>query len=444
MTKRLLVTPQHLTGLTVSRHKYPEAPLLDGKCSGLRLVALKPLVDGSQLKSWIYRYRAQDGRLRQIKLGMYPYMSLAEARAAWIVQKVIRDAPGRGDPRAELQEAKARKRAELTEARQSSYSVKQMCHDYLAEYIDQRRKRTDEPRRLLEREVIPYIGEMSAKATRREHVHTVVQQILMRGAVRVAQMTRTELRRAFDHALNAGRLTEPFLNPCDKVSVPPQRRRTRAFSAAELTTFLSWLPRSKVSRSVRDAMHLELLTTARQGEIVSMCWRDVDLIRGVWRQPSSKNGRPHEVLLSRQAVRLLEARQSIHSVWVFPRPDGKAAITSKAVGIQQYEGKRDLPFTDWTVHDLRRSALTGLARLGCPRVVQDRISNHIDSSIAAIYDQHSYDDEARTWLQKWADHLDSQGAQETVGATRTLANQTKTITSGRETKTSSGPSAVVC
>src|SRR5437867_2828701 len=38
----------------------------------------------------------------------------------------------------------------------------------------------------------------------------------------------------------------------------------------------------------------------------------------------------------------------------------------------------------WTVHDLRRTVATGLAKLGCPRVVQDRILNHVDSSVGAI------------------------------------------------------------
>jgi len=45
--------------------------------------------------------------------------------------------------------------------------------------------------------------------------------------------------------------------------------------------------------------------------------------------------------------------------------------------------------------------------LGCKRVVQDRILNHVNSSVAAIYDRHRYDKEARTWLQKWAAHMDA-------------------------------------
>ena len=56
---------------------------------------------------------------------------------------------------------------------------------------------------------------------------------------------------------------------------------------------------------------------------------------------------------------------------------------------------------------MRRTAATGLAKLGCPRVVQDRILNHVDGSVNAIYDRHRYDAEARLWLQKWADYLEA-------------------------------------
>jgi hypothetical protein len=40
-------------------------------------------------------------------------------------------------------------------------------------------------------------------------------------------------------------------------------------------------------------------------------------------------------------------------------------------------------------------------------VVQDRILNHVDNSVAAIYDRHRYDAEAREWLQTWADHMEA-------------------------------------
>jgi len=58
-------------------------------------------------------------------------------------------------------------------------------------------------------------------------------------------------------------------------------------------------------------------------------------------------------------------------------------------------------------HDLGRTVATGLAKVRCPGVVQDRILNHVDSSLAAIYDRHHYDSEARDWLQKGANYLDA-------------------------------------
>jgi integrase len=100
---------------------------------------------------------------------------------------------------------------------------------------------------------------------------------------------------------------------------------------------------------------------------------------------------------------------------VFPSTKAGQHVKQKALGLAQYtarhmepdSGAKDPIEVPWTVHDLRRTVATGLARLGCPRVVQDRILNHVDNSVAAIYDRHSYDAEARTWLQKWADYMDA-------------------------------------
>ena len=61
----------------------------------------------------------------------------------------------------------------------------------------------------------------------------------------------------------------------------------------------------------------------------------------------------------------------------------------------------------WTAHDLRRTARTGLARLGCPQVVAEAILGHAKGGIVGVYDLHLYFDEAGEWLQKWADHLES-------------------------------------
>lgn len=136
----------------------------------------------------------------------------------------------------------------------------------------------------------------------------------------------------------------------------------------------------------------------------------------------AKNGEPHDVMLPRQAVELLKSRQGLDQVYAFPSPRDGRHVAQKVLAFAQYYARQsdgEKPPADpiqvpWTVHDLRRTAATGLAKLGCPRVVQDRILNHVDSSVAAIYDQYRYDSEARVWLQKWADHLEALTASNVV------------------------------
>jgi len=62
---------------------------------------------------------------------------------------------------------------------------------------------------------------------------------------------------------------------------------------------------------------------------------------------------------------------------------------------------------DWSPHDLRRSVRTGLSRLGCRSEVAEAALGHSRKGIEGTYDLHSYEQECREWLQRWADHMDA-------------------------------------
>ena len=261
----------------------------------------------------------------------------------------------------------------------------------------------------------------AAAVTRRELQDEVIRPMLNR-APRCGTYLLGRIRCAYTHAAEQGRLPDDFVFPTLGIKGAPQVRRKRAFSDSELATFVRWLPHSPYSRTVRDALALVLFTGCRSGEVVAALWRDIDLERAVWTIRETKNGEPHDVMLSRQAIDLLKVRRALHEVFVFPSPMDGYHIAQKALGLAQYEARKvkegkppadpiELP---WTVHDLRRTAATGMAKLGCPRVVQDRILNHVDGSVSAIYDRHRYDGEARVWLQKWADYLEALTANKVV------------------------------
>lgn len=276
-------------------------------------------------------------------------------------------------------------------------------------------KRGAESARILRQDLLPVLGHRQALQITRRELQDEVIRPKMAKAPRVATQLLCRIRCAYAHAIEQGRLPDEFISPTIGIKGASQVRRKRVLTDAELAKFMKWLPHSPYSRTVREALSLVLLTGCRSGEVIAALWRDIDLDRGVWTIRETKNGEPHDVMLPHQAVELLKYRQEMDKLFVFPSPRAGQHVAQKALGLAQYtarQGEDDKPAADpievpWTVHDLRRTVATGLAKLGCSRVVQDRILNHVDSSVSAIYDQHRYDAEARDWLQKWADYLDA-------------------------------------
>jgi len=63
----------------------------------------------------------------------------------------------------------------------------------------------------------------------------------------------------------------------------------------------------------------------------------------------------------------------------------------------------------WSAHDLRRSAITGMARLGIPPIVLGHVANHRTTTKAGVtlgvYAHHDYAKETRQALDQWSAHL---------------------------------------
>jgi integrase len=59
-----------------------------------------------------------------------------------------------------------------------------------------------------------------------------------------------------------------------------------------------------------------------------------------------------------------------------------------------------LPVSHFTPHDLRRTAASHMASLGFG-VVVDKVLNHTDQRVTAIYDRYDYDKEKQQALESW-------------------------------------------
>jgi integrase len=158
---------------------------------------------------------------------------------------------------------------------------------------------------------------------------------------------------------------------------------------------------------------LLLLTGQRRNEVAGMAWAELDIEKREWRIPGqrTKNGEPHIVPLSEAALTIIEGLPNIKndkgylftttcetSVSGFSR--AKAAIDS----VMRVKAG-DAAIDRWTFHDLRRTAASGMARLGTVLPVIEKVLNHSSGSFAGIvgiYQRHSFADEKRNALEAWA------------------------------------------
>ena len=130
-----------------------------------------------------------------------------------------------------------------------------------------------------------------------------------------------------------------------------------------------------------------------------------------------KNNRAHEVHLSDAAVQVLRSVPRVGNGLVFTtngRPvsgfsQGKKRLDAAMLKAKQDElGDKAAPIPHWILHDLRRTAATGMARLNIPPHVVDKVLNHVSGTIrgvAAVYNRFEYLDERRAALDAWGRYV---------------------------------------
>ena len=141
-----------------------------------------------------------------------------------------------------------------------------------------------------------------------------------------------------------------------------------------------------------------------------MTWSSLDLEKRTWTIPAerSKNGKPHIVPLSGYAMKLLdEVPQFVDCDLVFTTTR-VSPISSFSKALRRLHAVSET--SDWHMHDLRRTATSGMASLGVDPHVAEKILNHmtgIISGVALVYNTFQYSTEKREALAKWGRYLEN-------------------------------------
>jgi integrase len=151
-----------------------------------------------------------------------------------------------------------------------------------------------------------------------------------------------------------------------------------------------------------------LATAQRRGELAEMRWSEIDFDNKIWVIPAdrSKNGKPHVVPLSLYALDVLnEVPRFLDCDYVFTTTRNSPVSGFSKMLRRLSEGSQT---SDWRLHDLRRTAASGMARAGVAPHVVEKVLNHISgtiSGVAAVYNRYGYDREKREALETWGEYL---------------------------------------
>jgi len=375
-------------------------------------------VGASGSKVWQLQFR-HEGKPWRLTLGPYPRLSLAAAnvKAAEARQKV------------ELGDNPARDTVAANRIARAAQTVSELADDYLDKWaIDGKRGRRSpeniaEDRRIIEKDVRPVWGDRKARSITRGDVAALLDEIKGRGAPVQANRTLTVLRAMFRKAEQRGIVDA---SPCAGMERPTTEERRRVFLDDEtIRSFWLGLLTAKTVEASRLVLRLVLVTAQRKGEVCLIEKADLDLGRGTWFQPGRKvkNGRDHLVPLSPLAVDLLRKAWALSgdSRWLFPSRAGSGAdpITGGAldhamrnnraalglVGMDAEGGMIEGAGLVPTPHDLRRTAASNMTAAGIPRLHVDQLLNHVDGSVGATYDLHTYWPEKLRAVAVWEERL---------------------------------------
>jgi integrase len=266
-------------------------------------------------------------------------------------------------------------------------------------------------------------GRKLQSITRRD-VNELLDAIVDADAPHAANSTLSAIRRLFNWSVEQDVLP---ISPCVGVRKRVATvERDRVLSDEELR--LVWLAAGEMEWPFGHLVKLLALTGARRDEWAEAKWSEVDLKGRVFHLPRerSKNGLAHDIPLSPQAVEVLEdlAKHALKGTpdWLFSTGKGRRAaaslrpisgfsrakrrIDATILGIQAPEatGEEAATMAAWRLHDLRRTAVTGMARLGVALPVAEKAINHVSGTFAGVvrvYQRHDYSAEVREALDRW-------------------------------------------
>jgi integrase len=354
--------------------------------------------------TWSVRAWTKDGKRTRPKIGAWPTVGVQEARRQAVAMTA--EIQAGGDPvaskRSALAERAARAELPTVEARLTEWRETKT-----AGWSERHAKEVE---RICRREITPVFGKRPLVDTTRADWAALVAR--KRGSAPAMASLIYRVCSSFLGHAEAHGWVETSLLPRKGLAViaPPAASRERVLSDEELRAI--WLAADKAKPKPRVFVRLLVMTACREIEAADIATGELALDAARWTIPGprTKNGQPITLPLHPLLV------ADLQQVW--PPHGDKAGSGWRLLGAIAGSGLRGFSklkagidkasgVAGWRWHDLRRTARTGMTRLGVSRDHAEAALNHISgrSKLERTYNVHDYGPEIIAALQRWQAHV---------------------------------------
>ncbi len=343
---------------------------------------------------------ARHNKRRRVKLGRFPEIGLAAARAK---TNRLKEAIAQGaDPA-----ARPPQEPDKVE------TVDQLLDQYLKDSPPASAKWSSEVARIFKKDIRPVLGAKKLGTIKRADILAIINGVKDRGAGVAANRTLAAVRKAFNWAVEEEHIET---NPAAGISrKAKEEARDRALSESEIRAFWTGLDNAPMTAGIMLALRLALVTGQRIGEVIGASPAEIDLDKAEWVIPAErcKNGREHLVPLSPLGVELFREAMAISADgrFIFPNRARRDHLEVNAISHAMRRALPQLGLDDnpATPHDLRRTAASQLAAMRIAEATIARVLNHTSEIGKTItgkaYIRHAFTDEKRAALEGWAARL---------------------------------------
>jgi integrase len=388
-------------------------------------------------KTWRFKYRV-GGKEQLLTLGVYPDLSLAEAREMRNESKKLLRAGH--DPRY------AAKRAKLIGSSPDAETFEIVARRWHDKQLGRWKPvHPDDVITSLERDIFPHLGSMPMTEIDKRTLVAVLRKIEARGAIETARRVKQRVAKIYQFANAEG---GDFVNPAADINealapVPPAKRYPALVELGAIRTMLADIDRSGSSPVTRFASRFMALTAQRPGMVRTMEWPEIrnvdwgdphaDVSEAHWVVPADKvkqklhlrsdEAFDHPVPLSRQSVAALRAVRLLTGRCNYVFPSGRAGTVPMSMNTVGYLYNREGYQGRHVPHGWRSSFSTIMNELAerssahderriADRFIIDLMLAHTPKGMSASelrYNRAAYMPRRREIAQQWAD-LIMQGA----------------------------------